>query len=465
MNIDKLESLIAQGETSTIEFKASTANIRAAFETACAFLNSKGGNILIGVKNNGQIIGQIINDKTKLEIAHEIKKIEPATRIEISYINVKDNKRIISIQVDAGSYVPYAYDGRAFERCETQTNKMSQHRYEQLLIKRGQLNHSWEEFNANDYDIDSLDHEEIYRTVMDGVSGKRIHASVAKDSMEKILRQLGLFSDGKLKNAAVALFAKEIKYGYTQRWLKMARFKGNSTSGDFIDNQQIHSNVFHMLEEVDNFMKKHLPIASYFKPNQFKRIDKPALPILAIREALVNAICHRDYSDRTGYISIAIFDDRVEIWNNGTLSNKLQLEDLKRKHDSVLRNELIAKIFYLRGFIETWGTGTIRMIDFCKEDGIPSPKFTERTSGFLVTFKFSNSIGSNKFIDTTQLTARQQEILNLLSKNSLNGAQIVENLEEHVSVRIVQKDLIKLEIAGLVNRTGKARGILWFITK
>ena len=224
------------------------------------------------------------------------------------------------------------------------------------------------------------------------------------------------------------MFAKEIKSPYTQCWLKMARFKGINKSGDFIDNQQVHCNVFRMLEVADNFFRKHLPIASYFKPDQFKRIDKPALPVIAVREALVNAICHRDYKDRSGYISIAIFDDRVEIWNNGTLPKKLQLEDLKHEHDSVLRNELIANVFYLRGYIEAWGTGTTKMIDFCKEDNIPAPKFSERTEGFLVTFKFAEPIGGYKAKEL-ELTSRQSEILKLLGKSPLNSAEIAANLK------------------------------------
>ncbi len=147
------------------------------------------------------------------------------------------------------------------------------------------------------------------------------------------------------------------------------------------------------------------------------------------------------------------------------MSSKLRLEDLKRRHDSVLRNELIAKIFYLRGLIEAWGTGTTRMIDFCKKDELPSPKFAERTSGFLVTFKFASSIGGSKIIGKSELTTRQHEILRLLAKNPLNGAKITQVLADHASVRMVQKDLTKLEKLGLIIRSGKARSVVWSIIK
>lgn len=342
---------------------------------------------------------------------------------------------------------------------------MSQHRYEQLLVKRGQLNHSWEKFIAEDYNIDLLDHEEIYRTVMEGITQKRVDASIAKESVEKILRQLDLAIDGKIKRAAVVLFGKQMKSDFTQCWLKMARFAGTDKSADFIDNQQVYCNAFQMMEQADNFIRKHLSVASYFKEDQLERIDKPTLPVLAIREALVNAICHRDYKDSSGYISIAIFDDKLEILNNGTLPNQLKLDDLKVKHDSILRNQLIVKIFYLRSYIETWGTGTTRMINLCKSNKIPVPKFSERTGGILVTFPFAELIGRARKAAQLDLTIRQKEILQLLETLPMNSVQLAEKLKSSPAVRTVQEDLAILERLGLVRRQGKAKAMVWVFIK
>lgn len=465
MNISELKRLVLGGESETLEFKKSTAQLRSACETICAFLNGQGGLLLFGVADNGKIIGQKISDATKREVAKEIAKIEPAPQVNISYIPLEKDKLVIVLRVQRGNHLPYIYDGRAFQRNQSTTQRMSQHRYEQLIVERGQLNYSWEETVDSTYTLNDLDHEEIYRTVMDGISEKRIPASIAKEEPEKILRQLNLISDGKLKRAAVVLFAKEIHSGYLQCWLKMARFRGVNKANNFIDNQQIHCNVFRMLEEVDHFLNRHLPVASYFKPDEWQRIDKPALPILAVREALVNAICHRSYENQSGYISIAIYDDRLEIWNNGILPKELKISDLKKKHDSVLRNKLIANVFYLRGYIEAWGTGTITMNDLCKESGIPSVKFSERTGGLVVIFKFAEPLGSHAKIKKSELTSRQYEILNLLKQSSMNGAQLAESLSDKVSVRTIQNDLSFLEKLNLIERKGKARSIMWNIVK
>lgn len=150
----------------------------------------------------------------------------------------------------------------------------------------------------------------------------------------------------------------------------------------YIDNQQITGNAFDILSAADSFLRRHLPIASFFQSNQFKRIDKPALPVLAVREALINAICHREYIDQSTDISLALFDDRLEIWNSGSLPSALKLIDLKKQHSSFPRNKLISKIFYARGLIESWGTGTNKMIELCKKEKVPLPIFREQSKGF-----------------------------------------------------------------------------------
>jgi ATP-dependent DNA helicase RecG len=345
MDIRQLKSLITLGESETLEFKTSTGQLKSACETLCGFLNAKGGIVLIGVGNKGQIIGQQISDNTHQEIANELRKIEPAAHIAVDYVKV-DDKQVIIMQAPAGKHIPYVYDGRPFERTLNSKGRMTQHHYEQLLIQRGQLNHSWEDMLARNYSIADLDHQEIYRTIQDGIRVNRILPEAGRDNVEEILSRFELLKDGVLKNAAVVLFAKKLFPDYSQCLLKMGRFKGTSRTDSFIDNQQVYGNVFTLISAADHFIRRHLPIASFFESDQFERVDKPILPTLAVREAMVNAVCHRDYRDNSSSISLAIYDDRLEIWNNGTLPPGLKLSDLKKKHESCPRNKLIANVLY-----------------------------------------------------------------------------------------------------------------------
>lgn len=465
MTLKKIKKLIQETESETLEFKKSAGMLHAAFETACAFLNGQGGTILIGVTDSGKIIGQDVTDKTRQEIAHHVSKLEPAAQahLHINYVPVEEGRRIIVISVTTGKHVPYVYDGKPFLRNQSTTSRMTQHHYEQLIVKRGQLNHTWDEQLAVGYRIDDLDHEEIRRTVESGIREHRIAAEVRNYSIEQMLRHLELLDDGQITNAAVVLYAKKIRAPYSHCLIRMTRYRGNDKLVNFIDSKHFCGNAFQILTEADYFAMRHLPVASFFEPNRAQRIDKPALPVMALREALINAICHRNYVERAASISFSIFNDRLEIWNNGELLPPLQLKDLKKPHESFPRNAKIAGVFRAGGWVEKAGVGTVRMIEECRELGVPIPKFELYSGGFAVVFKFAEPIGVTPKKEI--LTKRQQEILKLLKKEPLSGIQIAAKLKNILSARMVQLEMKKLEKSGFVKKEGEGRSTNWVLIK
>jgi ATP-dependent DNA helicase RecG len=442
MNINQIKTLIKQGESSSLEFKTSTSQLKASFETVCAFLNDKGGVVLIGVKDNGKIIGQHVTDNTQREIAREIKKIEPPVQgqVEIHFAPIENEKIVIVLEVHSGMHAPYTYDSRPYSRIQSSTTTMYQHLYEQLLVRRGQLNHSWEKQPALEYDMQELDHEEILRTIKEGVDHNRISAEVLNYDIEHILNNLKLFRNNVLTKL-----------------------------GDFIDNQRVYGNAFRLISAATEFAQRHLPIASFFEEGKMQRIDQPAVHPLALREALINAISHRNYANRGTSIALAIYDDRLEIWNNGELPSELKIDDLRKPHQSYPRNEEIATIFYKRGWVEGWGTGTLRMIKYCQKNGAPEPEFQEYSSGFAVIFRFKEPMGgmSREVLDsatTYPLSSRQEELLKILSsgeKMTVNA--IVTNLKEIPAPRTLREDLHHLKSIGLIGLEGRAKTSMWFI--
>lgn len=467
MDIDQVTALIQQGESHNLEFKKSTTQLKPAFETICAFLNGDGGTVLIGVSDNGQIVGQDVTDNTRQEIAREINKIEPTAQIEIFYVLIKDSKYVIVLEVDSGIHAPYTYDGRAFERNQSTTGRMTQHGYEQLLVERGQLNHSWEESIATSYSIDDLDFDEIHQAVQQGIAAGRVPVTAENETIEGILKSWNLIEDGRINNAAVVLFAKEVLPRYPQCHLKLGRFRGTDMLGDFIDNKEYFGNAFRMLKEANSFISRHLPIASFFESDRFERMDKPTLPVLAVREALVNSICHRDYSNRSSSITLGIFDDRMEIWNNGKLPANLKIADLKRKHKSEPRNKLIAKVFYDRKYFDGWGTGIIKIFELCRTNDIPEPEFEQYSGGIEIRFKFRESIGFTKQPEPDfseyQLSAHQKNILKILMMGTkMTVGEITESMDNPPSARTVGDDLSHLKKLGLVKLEGVGRGAKWF---
>ena len=470
MNIEQLKQLISKGESDRLEFKKSTTQNKAAFETLCAFLNGVGGTILIGVTDNGQMVGQQVSDQTKQELARELSKIEPKPSPEIHYVDISEDKQVIIIETSPGSHMPYAYDGRPFERNQSTTERMSQHRYEQCIVQRGQLNHNWEEYLAKDYTLDDLDHEEIRRTVKEGVDKNRIGTEALNYSIEQILTNFQLMKHDKLTNAAVVLYAKDPAKFFSQCEIKMARFRGIDKSLDFIDSLWASGNAFKLITDAHHFASRHLPIAGFFEPGKWQRTDQPAVPALALREALINAICHRDYTIRSMTTSLAIFDDRLEVWNPGELLPQLKIENLKIPHRSVLRNKLIAQVFYKRGWIETWGMGTLRMTDYCKNNKTPEPEFKENQGGFSVIFRFKEAM-QTVIIHTNEplqqeLSTRQQEIVNILSQvDQMALKDIHQRLQKPPAERTLREDLTTLKQIGLINSQGQSRATTWFLVK
>ena len=201
-------------------------------------------------------------------------------------------------------------------------------RFQTLLLERAHSRRRWENETAAGYAQDDLDDEEVSRTVRAGIESGRLRESSSTD-IDDVLERLGLRKEGALLNAAVVLFGTRLLPEYTQCQLRMARFRGVDKS-EFLDQRQLDGHAFHLLDEAMFFLRRHLPVAGRVQPGLFERKDEPLFPVEALREALVNAFCHRDYSRPGGAVSLGIYDDRLEIWSDGTLPFGIVLEDLKR---------------------------------------------------------------------------------------------------------------------------------------
>lgn len=305
-----------------------------------------------------------------------------------------------------------------------------------------------------------LDTEEILRTLRIGREARRLpEAKVG--SPEEILEKLQLRVEGRLLNAAVALFgAFETRLGlaadFPQCLLQMARFKGTSKT-EFLDQRQLHGHCFRMLDEAMLFLRRHLPVAGRIQPGLFERVDEPLFPVEALREALVNAVCHRDYALSGSSVRVAIYDDRLEIWSDGGLPPGIALEDLKRQHSSRPRNPLLADALFRRGLIERWGRGTQRIVELCVEAGHPEPEFLEEGGAVAVRFLPSGYIAPHSV--KHDLTSRQREILHTLAGGEeLPLRTILDALSDPPSKRTMQQELLLLRNLGLVEPIGRGRG-------
>lgn len=241
----------------------------------------------------------------------------------------------------------------------------------------------------------------------------------------------------------------------------MARFRGNDPT-EFIDNRQESENAFDLLRRAQRFLRDHLPVAGRVVPNLFERIDDPLYPPAALREALANALCHRDYSIGGGSISIAIFDDRLEISSTGILPFGLTTEDLLRPHRSRPWNPLIAQTFYRCGIIESWGRGTIKMSELVHQAGLSAPEFEVVAGEFLVRFHPTRYVPPMRI--GHDLNFLQRQLLEVLSHSGpASLATIRAALIEPPADRTMQENLALLRNLGLVGSVGRGRGARWHL--
>lgn len=465
MTLEELQCLIAQGESETLELKKSTAQLPRIAEVLCGFLNHQGGTVVVGVTDSGQIIGQHVNDGTRQEIAHMLGQFEPPAQINVEYIPLPDTDKYV-IVLTAGVLkrtLPYVYHGRAYQRVQTTTTVMPQAAYQRLLLEGLQQNIAWEDLPARIQDISQLDEEAIWQTVRGGIQKDRLPVTTEKLSLEEILLRLKLIQDGHLTNAAIVLYAKDPLPHYPQCQLRLARFRGLDKR-EFMDNQVVEGHAFKLLDAAFLFLSKHLPIAGKVVPGQFERQEETVFPHNAIREALVNAVCHRDYTIYGGSITLAIYDDRLEIGSPGGLPFGQQVELLKQMHHSQPRNPAIANVLYRYGLIEAWGRGTQDIIQYSLALGNPEPEFFEQGNTFFVRFISRIPLGPQATL-VNRLSQRQRDILNLLTLGPLPLRTIMEKLENPPSAQTIADTLANLKDLGLINNRGHGRAAVWFLAQ
>lgn len=457
----QIEQWVKAGESELIEFKRSTGEQRSGVQTLCGMLNHRGGQVLFGVEPDGRISGQMISERTTEELAQEIQQIEPPVFPVIERVPVAENRHVIVVSVSPGTHRPYSHRGQAYRRVGNTTQKLSREEYHRMLLERLHGESRWENEPARDWSVADLDTAEIIRTLEESIRRGRADDPGVRDPAE-ILRGMGLMRDGQLLRAAPVLFgrAERLEAYFPQCLLRIARFRGRDKT-EFLDNRQLNGNAFDLLLKAERFLRENLPIAGRVQPGMFERIDDPLYPPVALREALANAFCHRDYSIGGGSVGVAIYDDRLEITSSGTLHFGLTPEALFEPHESLPWNPLIARVFYRRGIIETWGRGTIKMRELTTRAGLPRPEIIESGGCVMVRFAPSRYVPPQRV--ARDVTARQQRVLEVLSTEPSGMAvrDIVALLEGDVTLRQVRLELSALRVLGLVVSEGHGMGARW----
>lgn len=383
----KLLELISTGENEKVEFKESlditeTSNRNIANEMA-SFANTKGGYIIFGVNDRGEIVG--VQDIKYLEerimnIASD--KLYPPIQLIFSNIKVEDKEaclvNVAVIEIPQGINKPYE---PTYIRRGSTKRKATREELRRLYQEGGLIEFDRTKISGSKLEDLDLDKIENYLQM---ITGKRFED--LEISQERLLenKEIVVYGEGgyQVTVAGMLVFGKRPGRYLPQSGIKLVRFKGTDVGDDIIDRKETEGDLPFMIDCTVSFIKRHTNLGA--KREEIKRIDMPEYLEPVASEAIINAVVHRDYSLRNANNSIFIFDNRLEIRSAGRLPNSVSLEKLPFG-DHHPRNRLLFLFLESMGYGERMGTGIPRMIKRCKENNYPEPKFEEKGEEFWTT--------------------------------------------------------------------------------
>lgn len=362
-------------ETEILEFKKSTGELKEAMYSICAMLNKhQYGELYFGVKSDGTPIGQSVSEETLRNVSHRIvESIKPRIYPIVKKV-VLDGKDCIYVKVE-GNQIPYFAAGVAKMRVADEDITMSPEQITALLLNSGREGNRWESLVSNKT-IDDVDEELLKRYTDKAHAAGRI--AISYTDKRTVLNQLELTSGDKLLNAGKALFGDDLIQD-----VQMAIFATNERL-TFNDIQRYHGPVLKLVDIAETYIKSNIHWRVEFT-GALERKEIPEIPIDAIREALLNSFCHKDYASGESN-EVAIYKDRVEIYNPGAFPDGYDPEFfIEQPSRPIRRNPMIARTLYYSKDIESFGTGLKRIAEVCEEAGVRY-EFQKLKNGFVVCF-------------------------------------------------------------------------------
>jgi len=465
---EQVKLFIREGEGLAVEFKERyTSRID---EDIVAFANARGGTLLLGVRDDGTIGGERLTNDLKAKINSLTRNCKPAITTELSQVG-----EVVAIVVPEGMEKPYACGSGYYRRLDATTQKMS-HDELRVMFAENELS-PFEEKTVRGFSFDDISKPKILAFAKE--AGIRI-GSIA---VPQFLRSLRVADEAGVKNAGILFFAKDVYDYLHQAQTTLLAFKGKERLHIY-DRRDVRDDLLTQFNEAIDFLKKHLNVRSEIKG--VNREDIYEIPLEVLREAMVNALMHRDYSIAGTQVSVEVYDDRVEIVNPGGLLKGLSVQDLGTL--SIRRNELIADLFFRLHKVERIGMGIQKMKEAMAAAGLPEPAFAS-DAFFRATFQRSPEFAlkdgekaakkrfGEKFREGSQelverlaeklvegLAENQKKILKLIARNPhVSKKTMAQSLG--ISTTAIDKNLVKLKQKGVLLRVGPAKGGRWEVIR
>lgn len=443
-------------ETQNIEYKSTWRDEY--LKWICGFANANGGSIFIGKDDDGKVIGVAEAKRLLEEIPNKVRDVLGI----LVDVNLHKNKQArLNDAVGQGNYLeivvePYpnaiSYKGQYHYRSGSTKQELKGAALDKFLLqKKGKR---WDGVPIPNVSITDLKQETFDFFKKRGIRSKRLDEESLNDTNEQLFENLELTEGKYLKRAALLLFHPKPEKFVAGAYIKIGYFENEA---DLIFQDEIHGNLFEQIEKtLDLLFTKYIKaIISY--ENKINRIETYEYPKDAVREALLNAIAHKDYSGLTP-IQIRVYKDKIMIWNEGHLPEDWTVHNLLKSHSSRPYNPDIANAFFRSGYVESWGRGISKMNELCVAEGLPKPTYIAEGSDFWVEFR--KDIYHIEYLSELGLNERQVKTILYVKENGKITNKEYQELNK-VSDRTATRDLENLVGLDFFIKEGEKKGTVY----
>lgn len=464
---ESIESLVAAGEGAQLAFFRERLRVDDLAETLVAFANAAGGTILVGVGGKKPKIEGLADPISAREAALEAaQSCTPSLILPLPNLIQVGNLQILSITVPPGLSNVYSLHGKYVQRQGVANQPLTPDRLRSLLSERGEL--SWERIVPSDVSLSDFDKPRVEAYI------KRLGPPASDDPAGFLFRRGCLVRSSNLSpayrptNAGLLLFGSDLAAGGTrlfpQAEITLVHYRGVSVADEF-EREDVRDTLPEAVRRAERWLSEHMRKGS--RMVGLERQDWTQFPPAAVREAVVNAVAHRDYTIRGEGIRISLFADRLECYSPGRLPGHVTLDNLVEERFS--RNETLVQVLADWGLIERLGYGIDRMLKQMRDAGLPPPRFRETAAGFLVTL-FGHELPANQdeAVDTRAwraqgLNERQIAALLHLVQNQRITNREMQDLAPDVSPETLRRDLSDLVERGLLLKVGEKRATYYIL--
>jgi ATP-dependent DNA helicase RecG len=449
MVVNDWSVILSEGESYTVEFKE---NPDKELPTeVCAFANASGGKVYIGVHDKGYIVGTDTSNAARSRIQDTVNKIEPRLNVSIDVI-----ENVVVLTVPEGTHKPYSCPTGFYLRSGPNSQKLDRDSIVEFFQSEGRVR--YDEIVRDDLPIDERFDDAAYKRY---VKTANISEVIDREAILKNLNCAGMSGNRLCFTNAGALFFRVNNEDvlFRHAGIVCALYKGTDKA-TILDAKELNGDICSNVEDAIIFLKKHLRVS--YKIESLKRENILELPEDALREAVVNAACHRDYFEKGSRVMVEVFDDRVDVVSPGGVCKGITRENFGTV--TITRNPIIASMFFRIDFIEQMGTGIGRMRDAARKANVTEPAF-EFDGFFKVTFKrnpadmLNPASGNQAVASGNQSVAtadRKHEILSHIKSNGQASSSELAKITGLTSGRIrsLLRELVK---EGTIEKIGDNR--------